>query len=230
MAHGWTSHLSLWERADAAERHVDIFCKPPRVSRVETGPEDSAYASRHMLAQMKRTDRERDWPIVDGLGLQLRKTAPELALLHIQDARLLREHWKEAPAPARDAAAQRRPMLRLVPSTRDVDELFAWLRLERLVWETVNQERYRLYESAWKQFYRRWRADEDFDWPTSEPCRVQHERLARAAARFGLEKDPIGAIGREALYERAVRRAVVRAGSTAEKIAKVQPRIEEVLP
>ncbi len=101
MAHGWTSHFSLWDRADSYEHHVDLFCKPPRVARVETGPENDAFASRHMVAQMKHTDRERD---------------------------------------------------------------------------------------------------------------------------------PIGAIGREVLYERALRRAVVRADSTAEKMAKVQPALAEVLP
>ena len=108
--------------------------------------------------------------------------------------------------------------------------LHAWLRLERIVWETVNQERYRLYEAAWKQFHRLWRADKGFEWPTSESYRAQHERLCQAAARFGLDRDPIGRVGREALYERALRRAVVRADSTAEKMAKVEPPIAEVLP
>jgi hypothetical protein len=230
MAHGWTSHFSLWDSADSPEHHLDLFCKPPRVARVETGPENDAFASRHMVAQMKRTDRERDWPMVDGLGLQLRRLAPEQALLHIQDARLLREFWEQAPPQTRDAASLRRPVLHLLPSTPGLDALHAWLRLERIIWETVNQERYRLYEAAWKQFYRAWRADEGFEWPTSEPCRVQHERLCQAAVRFGLERDPIGTVGREALYERALRRAVVRADSTEEKMAKVKPPIEEVLP
>jgi hypothetical protein len=230
MAHGWTSHLSLWDSADSPEHHVDIFCKPPRVARVESGPENDAFASRHMVAQMKRTDRERDWPIVDGLGLQLRRLAPELALLHIQDAGLLRDHWEQSPAEARKAAARRRPLLHLLKSSLDPDALHAWLRLERVVWETVNQERYSLYQAAWKQFYRAWRADEAFEWPTSEPCRAQHERLCLAAARFGLPRDPIGAVGRQTIYDRAVHRAVVRADSTAEKIAQVQPPIAEVLP
>ncbi|MBI4604590.1 MAG: hypothetical protein HY721_21720 [Planctomycetes bacterium] len=230
MAHGWTSHLSLWDRADSPEHHVDIFSKPPRVARVETGPESDAFASRHMVAQMKRTDRERDWPIVDGLGLQLRRLAPEQALLHIMDARLLREFWEQAPPAARDAASQRRPLLRLLPSNLDSDALHARLRLERIVWETVNQERYRLYEAAWKQFYRSWRADESFEWPTPEPCRKQHERLCQAAARFGLPRDPIGQVGRQVLYDRALRRAVVRADSTAEKVAEVQPPLAEILP
>jgi len=230
MAHGWTSHLSLWDRADSPEHRVDLFSKPPRVSKVETGPESDAYASRHMLAQMKRTDRERDWPMVDGLGLQLRRLAPEQALLHIQDAGLLRGFWEQASPTTQAAAALKRPLLRLLPSTTDLDALHAWLRLERIAWETINQERYRLYEAAWKQFSRAWRADEGFVWPTSEPLRAQHERLCRAAARFALERDPIGTVGREALYERALRRAVVRADSTAEKMAKVEPPIGEVLP
>jgi hypothetical protein len=230
MAHGWTSHLSLWPRADSPEQHLDIFCKPPRVSRVERAKEDPAFASRHTVAQMKRTDRDRDWPVVDALGLQLRHQDPKLALLHIQDASSLRDLWRQASPEVQAAAAAHRPLLRLLPSIADPDELHAWLRIERAVWETVNQERYRLYASAWKDFYRRWRADEAFAWPTSEPFHGQHARISEAAARFGLLRDPLGAVGREALFARAVHRAAVRTDSTAEKVARVQPPLAEVLP
>jgi hypothetical protein len=230
MAHGWTSHFSLWDRAGSPEQRLDIFSKPPRVDRVETGPESPIFASRHTVAQMKRTDRDRDWPLVGALGLQLRRLEPELALVHIQDAEALRDAWREAAPEAQARAAARRPLLRLLPAVADADALSAWLRLERIIWETANQERYRLHEAAWKEFYRRWRCDESFDWPTSEPCREQHARLLDAARRFGLERDPLGAAGREALYARALERAVVRADSTQEKVARVRPPLAEVLP
>jgi hypothetical protein len=88
----------------------------------------------------------------------------------------------------------------------------------------------RVRYASGKQFYRSLRADEEFEWPTSEPCRAQHERLCRAAAWFGLTRDPIGAVGRRELYERSLRRAVVPADSTAAKVAKVQPPLAEILP
>jgi len=230
MSCGWTSHLAIWSSAAAPEQHLDIFCKPPRVGTLERNTENPAYASRHMVAQMKRTDRDRDWPIVDGLGMQLRGQNPELALLHIQDSRSLLALWRHSPPSAQATAASRRPLLRLLSTVNDADALDAWLRLERIIWETVNQERYRLYETAWKDFYRRWRADESFEWPTTESIRLQHARLTTSAGRFGLVQDPVGSVGRQALYERALRRAVVRADSTAEKLARVQPPLLEILP
>ncbi len=230
MALGWTRHLSIWDRADSPEHRVDLFSKPPRVALVETGPDDPAYATRHVVAQMKRTDRPRDWPFVDGLGLQLQAQAPDLALLHIQDPIKLLDAWRRTAEQARASARKRRPLLKLLDGIQGPDQLDAWLRLERLVWETVNQERYGLYSKAWKDFFRRWRKDEGFSWPTSEPIRQQHDRLYQVVSQFGLVLDPIGEMGREALYERALRRAALRADTTADRIAEVQPPLEEVLP
>jgi len=230
MRHGWTSHLSIHDRADSPEQRLDVFCRPPRVDVVESDPVKKEFASRDTVARMKRTDRDRDWPIVDGLGLQLRRRDPERALLHIQDAVLLRETWTTATSDARARAEARRPLLGLIDLVRDDDSLDAWIRRERIVWETANQERYGLYRTSWKDFHRRWRADDAFDWPTSDRCRTQHERLLEATSRFGLARDPLGTAGREAIYERATRRAAVRAGASPAEIARVAPPLREVLP
>lgn len=230
MEHGWTSHLSLWDEPNSAEHHLDIFCRPPRVIELERSAENPIFASRHVVAMMKRTNRDRDWPIVGALGWQLKERHPAQALLHLQDPQSLLDVWEVSPSDVRTNAAERRPLLRLLPDTRGVDDLSAWLRLERLLWETVNEERYRLYESAWRTFYRRWRLDDSFEWPTSEAIRAQHERLREAVRRFGLERDPLGAAGREEIYERAACRAIVRADSTRAKLERVRPALQEVLP
>lgn len=230
MEHGWSSHLALWPDPASPEQHLDVFCRPPRVHELSTDPDAPAFASRHVVAQMKRTDRARDWPIVDGLGLQLRQLSPPLALLHVQDPTRLRGVWESVPAEVRAEAAARRPLLHLLQEVADDDALEAWLRLERLVWETTNQERYRLFEAAWKEFYRRWRQSDAFDWPSAEPWRAQHERVLDAARSFGLARDPLGAAGRDVVYERAVRRAAVRGGTTEAQVARVRPPREEVLP
>lgn len=230
LAHGWTSHISVRDRADAAEHHVDLFGKPPRVARIDTDPDDPAFASRHVVAQMKRTDRDRDWPIVDALGLQLRVDAPELALRHIQDPALLLEAWRRASRESRDAAAVHRPLLNLVPGISDPDRLDAWLRLERILWETVNQERYSVFERAWKEFYRRWRSGADTDLHPQGAFVEQHVWLLRAAAEFGLPQNPLNDEERERVYQRAAHRAALRSDSTPDKIDQVKPPIEEMLP
>src|SRR5262249_55708386 len=67
MEHGWTSHLVLRDEPSAGEHHLDVFCKPPRVSVLQRSTEDPVFASRHVVAMMKHTDRDRDWPVVDAL-------------------------------------------------------------------------------------------------------------------------------------------------------------------
>jgi hypothetical protein len=73
LGHGWTSHLSMWNGADSMENKVDIFGQPPRVQAAEIVADAEGWADRHVVAQMKRTDRDKDWPFVDGLGLQVRR-------------------------------------------------------------------------------------------------------------------------------------------------------------
>jgi hypothetical protein len=229
MAHGWTSHLLLREPG-SGECKVDLFCKAPRVREVVLDPENPDFAARDVVAQMKRTDRPRDWPIVDGLGWQLLERAPAEALVHLQDAAKLLAVWPDTDAATRRRAISRRPLLRLLEREADPDRLDGYLRLERLIWECVNDERYTLYGLAWKDFYRIWRAQPGFAWPVQESFSQQHERLASAVRRFGLEPDPIGVVGREALVSKALRRAAVKAQTSLERLAAVQPSIEELLP
>jgi hypothetical protein len=67
--HGWTSHLFIQDEALGVQHHLDFFGKPPRV-RAWVADADG-FADRDVVAMMKRTDRDRDWPIVDGLGWQI---------------------------------------------------------------------------------------------------------------------------------------------------------------
>jgi hypothetical protein len=201
------------------------------VQNVDADPDDPAFASRHVVAQMKRTDRDRDWPIVDALGLQLRVDAPELALRHIQDPAVLIDTWNRAAAKWRDSAASHRPLLRLLPETFDPDRLDAWLRLERLIWETVNEERYAVYQRAWKEFHRRWRHSGGAqDMQPAAPFAEQHRRILSAAAEFGLPMNPLNDEEQERVYRTALRRAAVRADASRDRIDRVRPPIEDMLP
>jgi hypothetical protein len=229
MAHGWTSHLLVTD-ADGVEHKVDLFGKAPRVRRVANDLENPDYATRDVVAQMKRTDRPKDWPIVDSLGWQLLGDARNQALVHLQDAAKLLSAWGQTEGPTREEAAARRPLLRLMEHETDPDRLDGFLRLERLVWECVNAERYELYTRAWKDFYRAWQKEAGFAWPVNEPFAKQHERLSAAARRLGLVPDPIGQVGREALLQTALARAAIKAQSTLGTLALVQPPLAELLP
>ena len=115
-------------------------------------------------------------------------------------------------------------------SESDPDRIYALVRTERIVWECVNQERYSLFTRAWKDFFRQWRREKNWQWPTSEPFQRQHARLLDAARRHGLPADPVGAVGRQKILETALRRAAVRANRSPEQIAQMHPPLSELLP
>jgi hypothetical protein len=228
MRNGWTAHFAIWEPNDGFENHLDLFSKPPRVAKLPAHLEP--WASRDLVAMMKRTDRPRDWPIVDGLGWQLSKMDLELALVHIQDAEALITQWGIADSSTREKAMKRRPLLRLLNSESDLNRVEALVNVERIIWQSVNRERYAAYQKSWKDFYRRWRETPGWEWPTIEPFKSQHNRLLDAAQKKGLSTEPITASDRDAIVRIALGNAAIRASSTSEVISLLVPPLSELLP
>jgi hypothetical protein len=228
LKNGWTSHFAIWEPGDAFENHLDLFSKPPRVGSLPAQLEP--WAPRDVVAMMKRTDRPRDWPIVDGLGWQLSKMDLGLALVHIQDAEALVSKWGIADSAMRENAMKRRPLLRLLQDESDLNRIEALVNVERIIWQSVNRERHAAYQKSWKDFYRRWRETPKWEWPTVEPFKIQHNRLLTASKKHGLSIEPITPSHRDAIIKVALENAAVRASSTPEVISLLVPPLSELLP
>jgi hypothetical protein len=230
MGFGWTSHLSIWPSAGAPEEHVDIFCVPPRVTPGPPEPDEKGFASPDVVAWMKRTDRDKDWPIVDGFGTLLIHAGEKRAVLHIQAPEALREVWGNLEAADRAALARERPLLLQLDDVNDDEVLQGLIDVERRTWETINQERYRIFQQVWKDFYRRWQMEELWEWPTSEPFSRQHGRLLCAAEKHGLPHEPLDGAGKAAARERGVRRAILRTGRPEDMVRAVAPPLWRILP
>ncbi|MBE7501813.1 MAG: hypothetical protein HS113_16220 [Verrucomicrobiales bacterium] len=232
MQHGWTSHLTVWDNAASVEHKVDIFSKPPRVQAHEIEADSDGWVTRHVVAQMKRTDRDKDWPILHGLGQQLWERNNPLGLLHLTRPDALTTAWQTCPDEVRSPLAARRPLLRVLdaapPPPRP--QLERWLLLERMVWERVNQARYDRFTRAWKRFHRQWRGDEDWDWPNAEPFWLQHRYLADAVRRHQLPPDPLAGLRPEQLVAAALEEVATVAHATRNEIDQVLPPVEELLP
>jgi len=232
MQHGWTSHLSIWDNAASVEHKVDIFSKPPRVKAEEIEVDSEGWATRHVVAQMKRTDRDKDWPIIQGLGRQLWERNNALCLLHLTVPEALLDAWRASPSETRSRMAARRPLLRALdaspaPDRLDIERLLA---LERLVWERVNEQRHGRYTGAWKNFYRQWRREENWEWPTNEQFWLQHRRLVEAARRHGLPASPLADVRPAQLVDVAVTEVAKLGRATENEIAQVLPPLDELLP
>jgi hypothetical protein len=232
MEHGWTSHLSILDTPGLVEHKVDIFSKPPRVRLEELQTDTEGWASEHNVAQMKKTDRDRDWPMVDGLGRLLRRSGSGTAVLHLTHLPLLMEAWQRLDDATRQEMAGRRPLLRALLSATPLapPHFDLMLMVERLIWERVNHQRYSRYTRPWRDFYRAWRKELDWRWPTEEPFAYQHQRLLEAARRYGLPRDPLVQGSRENLIKTAVDEILAMQRFTAEDIAAVLPPVYELLP
>ena len=231
LAAGWTSHLSIWPEAGGPEEHVDIFGVPPRVVGSGLDADDEGFATRETVALMKRTDRDKDWPIVDGLGWQFAAENDfRNAVLHIQNADRLIELWENLPDKDRIPCLAVRPLLGLISAEVDPIELTGWIRLERLVWEQVNRERYGRYQRAWKEFYRNWRTTEDWIWPTADPFRIQHQQILEAAQKHSLPVDSFAGIDRQSLINTATSNAAKAGLTTIDNVKRVTPPTTVLLP
>jgi hypothetical protein len=229
LANGWTSHLVIQDSALEAEHHLDFFGRPPRAPVWAASPE--GIACRATVAAMKRTDRDRDWAFVDGLGWQLSEADGDLeeALVNVQDEARLRHLWNRAPAACRESALRRRPLLQMVQATTDPVVVEAHIRLERLFWQCVNRERHGRYQAAWKTFFRSWRQEPDWSWPRAESFALQHEHLLAAALHHGLPTDPLTDLAPSRLRELAIQRAAALSLVAPERIASIAPPTTEPL-
>ena len=123
-----------------------------------------------------------------------------------------------------------RPLLRNL-LTCDEPRLERLLWIERSIWEQVNRERYSVYQQEWKEFYRRWQKDQVGQWPSSEPFRQQHRRVAEAVIEFQLPARPLDPPGRkQAIFKQGIERACALMAATPEELAAVVFPIEVILP
>lgn len=188
LGRGWTSHLSIVERNSRLEHHVDVFGKPPRVRALELDPADSAIASRHVVAQMKKTDRDKDWPFVFSLGRQMLDAGDPRGVLHLQDADALIAAWPMVPLVERTELVRLRPLLALLD--HEPARLRRAVAVERAIWVSVNRGRYQVFQRAWKDFFRRWRDEPNMTWPLNAGFAQQHAVLSAATVRHDLPTNP----------------------------------------
>jgi hypothetical protein len=138
---GWTSHFQWGSGPDPIT--LDVFGHALRES--SPWPQDvfGLYAGPHTVAQMKRTQRDKDWAFITALGERMIEAEDDRGWLHIFDADTLMELLKQRSCPP-DIAANR-PAMRLAA---DGDRRTAGaLNAERKLWERLDRIRVRILET-----------------------------------------------------------------------------------
>jgi len=227
LGNGWTSHLTMTD-SDADEHHLDFFGKAPRVRELERDAVDPDFASRLLVAQMKKTDREKDWPFVFALGRQAMAMGDVRGVLHGQEADWLIDAWSQVPEDSRVGLIRQRPLLGLIDT--QPHRLRRAIVIEKHVWGSINRERYSVYQRSWKEFYRQWRREPGFQWPRQIPFLEQHARLDEAAGRYSLPQLPLDDSARHAALATARADAAEILAASDEELENIVPPLEVLLP
>lgn len=146
MRGGWTSHFT-W-KTKPEETCLDIFGIAPRGSSPWEAEIQHIYASRHTVAEMKLTNREKDWPFITALGIKLLKMDDLRGCLHLYEASALKAAIKAHDLPAWMFEA--RPALTLARSNDD--RLEGAMHAEQVFWHKLDACRIRLYERALRPY------------------------------------------------------------------------------
>jgi hypothetical protein len=202
---GWISHFD-WDRGEVAA-YLDVFGVAPRASSAWPTEGAGILTGMHTVAEMKRTDRAKDWPCATALGVKLLEDGDPRGWLHIFDVITLREVFARVPLP--DAQVAQRPCLALL---RDDDpRLELAVFGETVFWQMLDRLRTQVYQRALRKYFTAVKKDPQADSPDLDR---QHEVRVRHAEQL-LPTSPLRDYGLERLVAEARSKAgaLVAAGA-----------------
>lgn len=143
---GWTSHFT-WGHGPTAVT-LDVFGRALRGSTPWEHDISGLFISQHVVAEMKRTNRDKDWPFISLLGEQLLEAGDPRGWLHLFDAEMLARLARRHDCP--DELMLRRPVLRL--AKQGDSRLRVALQAERRFWEELDRLRIEVLRRALRPY------------------------------------------------------------------------------
>lgn len=193
MAGGWSAHFEFIHQDAVTTLRVrtDFVTRPPRLTTTDLaalwqeqesnalkpGNETVPVIDLRRLAELKKTNRERDYAVIGELARRFQE--PRDRLLFDRSARDLTELAAQFPALVSQLSEQR-PVLAVIAQGRDALE--AALDAERRILMRRNEERLARYVTQARQWYQAW--------PSIEreiaglPLRAAHQIVQHQAAQF----------------------------------------------
>jgi len=149
LAGGYTAHF-LWP-TDAPEKpSLDVFGAPPRVSTPWEKETVGRFAGRHTVAEMKRTNRRKDWDQATALGLAMLEANDPRGWLHIFDATTLRTLIKKLSLGEEEI--RQRPVLQLAKSSSPLLDRAVQTEIE--FWTHLDALRLKVYQASHESYGR----------------------------------------------------------------------------
>lgn len=182
LTHGWSSHLEFHE--GGLRLRCDFVTRPPRITPRDLRTlwqapvrREAPIVSLPLLAELKKTNREKDYAVIGELARRMGD--PRLELLYSRSARDLVRLAEEQPAILEHAAAERPLLSRIGHGREEIERL---LDQERRALIRKNEERLDRYQRA----ARPWAAE----WPhlskelAGRPLTEAHEMMVARAAEL----------------------------------------------
>lgn len=148
MAGGWSAHFEF--RQDRLRVRTDFFTRPPRITEAELvrlwreqAGQDIPFVNPRDLAEMKKTNRERDYAVIGELARLM--TDAEDQLLYSRSARDLIRLARQYPALV-EHLSPKRPLLGVI--SEGMERLEAALDAERRSLIHANEARLQAYSRA----------------------------------------------------------------------------------
>jgi hypothetical protein len=186
MEGGWSSHLEFL--SSGLRVRTDFFTRPPRVSAAslarmwsEEDRRDPPFTGPVILAEMKKTAREKDYPFIAELARRMKD--PRDQLLYSRSAEDLIALSRKHPELARELAATRPLLARVGSDRREIAEA---IQLEMLDLVEVDRRRLDLYRRAASHWAEVWQGSQA-EWDRL-PLLEAHARLVAAAEGILPEK------------------------------------------
>src|SRR5204862_1979693 len=124
------------------------------------------------VAEMKRTNRDKDWAFVTALGVRMLEAEDQRGWLHIFNAETLAKLLEDAACPAE--LAERRPALKL--ALNHDPRVAGALSAERRFWEELDRRRIQIFERHLRPY-------------VSAVRKVRHDRQLNLREDHGLRID-----------------------------------------
>ena len=167
---GWTSHFQ-WDSQPGVTT-LDVFGHALRESSPWPLDVFGLYAGPHTVAQMKRTNRDKDWAFITALGQRMIEVEDDRGWLHIFEADTLTELLEQRACPPDLIAARPAIQLAVAKDRRTVGALNA----ERQLWAELDRKRIQILETHLRPYVsavRKARTGREFSLPEDHALRVE---------------------------------------------------------
>lgn len=180
MSGGWSAHLEF-RQAELRVR-TDFFTRPPRIAPgelermwSEQEGRDPPFTDARILAEMKKTDREKDYPFIGELARRMQDPRDRLAYSRSADD--LIEFAERHPALVQELIPERPLLARIGAGRRALAEAIQLEMLDLMEQDERRLAAYREASSAWARLWPALARELD-----GLPLQEAHARMLASAA------------------------------------------------